>query len=386
MSITIALAGDTMVGPGVGAALERKNARSFFSPALVEAVAEADLCILNLECCISDRGEPWSAPGKPFFFRAPPRSVEILSQLGVDCVNLANNHSLDFGREALLDTFTQLESAGIRWVGAGPNLTRARAPVILRTGEFRLGVIGVADHPAEFSATADQPGTAVADFRGGVPEWLTQTLSAASRAADAVLLTPHWGPNFTARPMPHIHSAAQELSRQATLIAGHSAHVFHGVKGNVLFDLGDFLQTYAGERAQGSLVGRALRRAGRELRSAVGDRSGRRSTGATAPGDSFLRRKARQARRLLQELRAARLRDDLGLLFLVTLDRAGPSRIEALPLKLAHCYTGLAEGADAAWIGRRFQRACRALGTGVSLEHGRLVISGNRTLSADVEA
>jgi poly-gamma-glutamate synthesis protein (capsule biosynthesis protein) len=93
----------------------------------------------------------------------------------------------------------------------------------------------------------------------------------------------------------------------------------------------------------------------------------------------------RRAHRLLLELRAARLRDDLGLLFLVTLDAAGPRRIEALPLKLAHCFTGLAEPDGAAWIGRRFRRACLALGTEVVEENGRLVITGNRSPATHVE-
>jgi hypothetical protein len=391
MSIRIALAGDTMVGPGVGAALERKPAGSFFSPALVEVVQEADLTILNLECCISDRGKPWSTPGKPFFFRAPPRSVEILNHLGVDCVNLANNHSLDYGREALLDTFRHLGSAGIRWVGAGPDLKRARAPVILETGAFRLAVVGVADHPPDYAATPTRPGTAVADLRQGPPEWMTDALSAAAGSADAVLLTPHWGPNFTPAPLPHIRSAAKTLSRHATLIAGHSAHVFHGVQNNVLYDLGDFLQTYTGERASGNLAARIMRRGAAEVRRAGSDLiatvAGPRVPRPDSVGHrgSFLRRQLQRAHRLLLELRAARLRDELGLLFLVTLNADGPTRMEALPLKLAHCYTGLAEGEDAAWIARRFRRACRELGTEVREEDGRLVIAGNRALAADVE-
>jgi poly-gamma-glutamate capsule biosynthesis protein CapA/YwtB (metallophosphatase superfamily) len=31
----------------------------------------------------------------------------------------------------------------------------------------------------------------------------------------------------------------------ATLVAGHSAHVFHGVRDHVLYDLGDFVDDYA---------------------------------------------------------------------------------------------------------------------------------------------
>jgi len=82
-----------------------------------------------------------------------------------------------------------------------------------------------------------------------------------------------------------------------------------------------------------------------------------------------------RSQRLLLEARASRLRDDLGLLFLVTLDASGPKRLEALPLKLGHSHTQLAKLEDAAWISRRFRRACRGLGTTVEEEGGRLVIT-----------
>jgi poly-gamma-glutamate synthesis protein (capsule biosynthesis protein) len=68
------------------------------------------------------------------------------------------------------------------------------------------------------------------------------------------------------------------------------------------------------------------------------------------------------------------LRNDLGLLNVVTLDDAGPSRMQALPLKLDYCHTNVARGEDAAWIRRRFRQACAALGTEVGEEDGRLVI------------
>lgn len=350
--IKVALAGDTMLGRGVAAALRSVSPESLFSGGVVEAAREADLFVLNLECCISTRGSPWAAPGKPFFFRAPPVALEVLTHLGVDCVTLANNHALDFGYEALLDTFDHLRAAGIPWVGAGPDLERARAPLVLETNGFRLKVLGVTDHPRDFAATADLPGVAFADLRKGVPAWLTEALSgpaerplpeqrggpaetdtgggteAASggRAdAHAILLTPHWGPNMTLEPPRYVRAAAAALRGRATLIAGHSAHVFHGVQGNVLYDLGDFLDDYA---------------------------------------------------------RDPILRNDLGLLFIVTLDAAGPRRIEALPLKLEYCYTRLAEGDDAAWIRRRFIEACVSLGTHVREEGGRLVIDPIRSAPA----
>jgi poly-gamma-glutamate capsule biosynthesis protein CapA/YwtB (metallophosphatase superfamily) len=367
MSLKLALAGDTMVGPGVAEALERQGPAAFFSPEVIEAAREADFRIVNLECCISARGSRWPSSGKPFFFRAPPRAVEILNHLGVDCVTLANNHSLDYGYEALLDTFDHLRTAGIQWVGAGPDLARARAPVVLERGSLRLGVVGFADQAAEYAAAPEHPGTAVADLRAGVPPWLSEALDEARRNADTILLTPHWGSNFTSEPSRSVRAAAITLRQHATLIAGHSAHAFHGVEGNVIYDMGDFLQTYAGTRAADSFALRAARRAGKELRGIWREaRSGSRG---------LLRRLLGRAQLLTLEVRASRLRDDLGLLFLVTLEASGPKRLEALPLKLAHSQTRLARGEDAAWIGRRFRRVCRALGTTVFEEGGRLVIT-----------
>jgi len=69
------------------------------------------------------------------------------------------------------------------------------------------------------------------------------------------------------------------------------------------------------------------------------------------------------------------LRNDLGILVLVTLDERGPRRLEALPLALGYCRTELAAGADADWVERRFRVAAGALGTEVESDDGRLVVS-----------
>jgi hypothetical protein len=134
-----------------------------------------------------------------------------------------------------------------------------------------------------------------------------------------VLATPHWGPNMAAEPIAQVRRAAAALrAAGATLIAGHSAHVFHGIGPGILYDLGDFLDDYAVD---------------------------------------------------------SKLRNDLGLLFLVTLDRDGPRRLEAVPLKLEFCHTRLADGDDAEWIRRRFRTACAAFDVDVAEEEGRLVVS-----------
>jgi poly-gamma-glutamate synthesis protein (capsule biosynthesis protein) len=306
-----------MLGRGVADRLAGDRPQALFHPEVAETARRADLFLLNLECCISERGSPWPDAVKPFFFRAPPAGVEALVHLGVDCVSLANNHALDFGTEALLDTLKYLSEAGIACVGAGPDREQARAAVVVDADGLRLAVLGVADHPRDFAAGSDRPGISFDDLRDGIPEWLRRSIGEVE--AEAILVTPHWGPNMNAEPVPHVRRGARDLVEAgSTLVAGHSAHVFQGVQGPVLFDMGDFLDDYAVD---------------------------------------------------------AVLRNDLGLLFLVTLGQNGPIRLEALPLRLEYCFTRPATGDDAAWIGRRFREACAAMGTEVSEEDGRLVVS-----------
>jgi poly-gamma-glutamate capsule biosynthesis protein CapA/YwtB (metallophosphatase superfamily) len=315
LKLKVALAGDTMLGRRVAEAISA--GRPLVAPEVAAVAAEADLFLLNLECCISDRGKRWPAPNKPFFFRAPPEAAELLADLGVDCVTLANNHALDFGREALEDTLGHLCAAGVACVGAGSDLAGARAPGRLMVAGAPVCVVAFGDHPSDFAATRYREGIAFADLRkDGVPEWLRTAVRESGAAI--TLVAPHWGPNMAPEPLPYVRKAAHALvDAGATLIAGHSAHVFQGVEGRVLYDLGDFLDDYAVD---------------------------------------------------------AELRNDLGLLFLVTVDQQGPHRIEAVPLKLEYCHTRLATRDEAAWIAHRFRSLCLALGTDVSSEDGRLVI------------
>jgi poly-gamma-glutamate synthesis protein (capsule biosynthesis protein) len=315
--VKVALAGDTMLGRGVAEALKSSPPAALVDEDLVAVAREADLFLVNLECCISERGERWPDPGKPFFFRAPPAAVDLLAYLGVDCVTLANNHALDFGTRALLDTLDHLGAAGIVAVGADRDERRARAPAVLDRAGFRLAVFGVADHPLEYGARPDSPGIAFARLDGALPGWLEEGIGTVD--VDAVLVTPHWGPNMTAAPVPRVRKTAAALVKAgASLVAGHSAHVFHGVDGRILYDLGDFLDDYRVD---------------------------------------------------------PELRNDLGLLFLVELAEGAPKRIEAVPLKVDYCHTRVAAGADASWIAARFLRVCAAFGTEVVEENGRLVVA-----------
>src|SRR6266545_7982135 len=137
-----------MLGRRVADAIADSGPDALVSDDVVAVAGEADLFVLNLECCISERGRRWPDPQKPFFFRAPPAAIEVLRGLGVDCVTLANNHALDYGTEALLDTFEHLRAAGIACVGAGKNIEEARTPAVVKG----LPIVAFCDHEPDFAA------------------------------------------------------------------------------------------------------------------------------------------------------------------------------------------------------------------------------------------
>jgi poly-gamma-glutamate synthesis protein (capsule biosynthesis protein) len=310
---TIALLGDVMLGRAVAEQIATGTPREVWSPEVRELCGSCDLVVCNLECCISARGAPTERiPGKPFFFRGPPEAVGSLEAVGVDVAGLANNHALDYEVEALLDTLELLHDAGVAVVGAGRDAAEASGGATATAANTRLGLVAVSDHPTEFAAAPQSPGIAYADLRRGVPEWLGAELERLARDCDLVIAFPHWGPNMTSEPARWQRRAAESMQEAgADLVAGHSAHVFHGAgwgeRGPLLFDLGDALDDYAVD---------------------------------------------------------ARLRNDLGVLALWR-PRDPAAELELVGLALDYCHTRLAEGGDAQWIARRLDRACGPLGTSV---------------------
>ncbi|MGH2917397.1 MAG: CapA family protein [Solirubrobacteraceae bacterium] len=306
---TIGLLGDVMLGRCVGARLAQDRAPPVWGEDLRRLTRSLDVVVANLECCLAMGGRPTRRiAGKPYFFRGPRSATAPLTELGISVAGVANNHALDYEEWALGETLAVLDDAGIAVSGAGRGLVSARSPAVVTAAGTRIGVVAFSDHPVEYAATEDGLGIAYADLRREVPNWLRDALARLRESCDVVIAFPHWGPNMAPDPQPWQRPRAEELQQAgAQLVAGHSAHVFHGVswsdRGPILTDLGDALDDYRVD---------------------------------------------------------CDLRNDLGILAIWRPGAEG-DELELVGLRLRFAFTDLARDADADWIDRRLRQACGPL-------------------------
>jgi poly-gamma-glutamate synthesis protein (capsule biosynthesis protein) len=219
--VTLAAVGDITFGEQVGPTLDRLGGRYPWT-SVAPVLRRADVATGNLETAVSLRGTP--AGAKQYTFRGAPWMLRpVHSYAGLDVLTLANNHAVDYGRAALLDTVHAVRAAGMQTIGAGASSWLARRPAIVTRGGLRIALLGYSDiNPLGFPATADAPGTAAAD-----PAEISADVRAALRRADVAVCFFHWGVELHAQPDSRQKELAIACLRAgASLVLGAHPHVF----------------------------------------------------------------------------------------------------------------------------------------------------------------
>ena len=254
MTTRIGLTGDVMFGRLVD---QRQRGRPDDAVwgTLLDRLLDLDALCINLECCLSTRGEPWKRTHRPFHFRADPNwAVPAFQRAGVDVCALANNHVLDYEEVALFDTLDALDEAGVARAGAGRTLDEALEPAFLDVDGLTLAFVSLTDNTPEYAADESAPGTAhvVVDVDDAqTRDTVGEVLERVRRCnPDLVIASLHWGPNMVERPPDSFRRFGRWLVEEGVdVIHGHSAHVFHGIEVHdgspIIFDAGDFVDDYA---------------------------------------------------------------------------------------------------------------------------------------------
>ncbi|MGQ0602848.1 MAG: CapA family protein [Anaerolineales bacterium] len=245
VSVSLMAVGDVMLARSIGDRIVSEGAAPFGE--IAATLRSADITIANLECAISERGEPQP---KAYVFRAPPLAVEALSTLGVDVVSLANNHTFDFGLEALVDTVALLNEKGIASVGVGGNASEARTPVIVERNGLRMAFLAYVDVPIESRSGFDTRSWIATDGSPGLAwayvEAITADVVSAKQQSDMVVVLLHFGFENRAEPTAAQRSQARAaVDAGATLVIGAHPHVLQGAEeygsGLIAYSLGNFV-------------------------------------------------------------------------------------------------------------------------------------------------
>ena len=241
--VRLVFAGDILLSDHVLGAYSRGGGiGGVLDPGFFGDIEDSDIFMANQEFPFSSRGQ--AAPDKQFTFRLPPEKVSVFKELGLDIVTLANNHALDFGTDALLDTCDTLDQAEILHVGAGRNIDEAKKPVFLESKGKKVGFLGASRviPVGSWNAGQNTPGMLTTYD----PSLLVEEIHKAREKCDFLVVYVHWGIERDERPQDYQRKLGQQyIDAGADLVIGSHPHVLQGFeyyKGKpIVYSLGNFI-------------------------------------------------------------------------------------------------------------------------------------------------
>lgn len=211
-------------------------------PRLIGMMQDADLMCLNMEFSMSSVGNPMN--GKAYTFRADPSRAEILHELGVDLVNLANNHVYDYGTDAFLDMLSILQQEEIPYVGAGADAEEAEKIFYAEIDGKTLAIVA-ATRAEKYILTPEAGENTPGVFRCYDTSRLLEVVREADANADFVIAYIHWGTEYSEELEEAQTKGARELAEAgADVVLGAHPHCLQGMEYYegvpVLYSLGNY--------------------------------------------------------------------------------------------------------------------------------------------------
>jgi len=239
--VSLITVGDISYSRGVERIVKKEKNINYPFLKIQDYLKGADLVFGNLETPITQGPE---IPDFEMIFRSNPGTEKALKQAGFSILSLANNHTPNFGKKGLKDTFNFLENAGIEYVGAGQNEQEAYHPVYIEKKGMKFAFLAYNDPdvvPAYYEASTNRAGTAFMR-----QEKITKAVKEAREKADFVIVSMHSGTEYSDKAnKSQISFAHAAIDAGADLIIGHHPHVVQPLekykRKYIFYSLGNFI-------------------------------------------------------------------------------------------------------------------------------------------------
>jgi len=216
-TLSIVFTGDILLDRGVRRVINQHGVGHLFSDGVDSVFRSALLVVGNLECPATKIDAPVF---KRFIFRGEPEWLDTLRQHGITHLNLANNHSIDQGREGLLDTRRNIVEAGMVPMGAGENMQEASEPVLLASEPRNVWFVTSLRLALEnYAYLPDKPCVSQEPMDSLIRR--VHRLRQADSTA-VIIVSLHWGGEHTLKPVPR-----QRLEAHQLILAGADALICH---------------------------------------------------------------------------------------------------------------------------------------------------------------
>lgn len=252
--------------------VNRDHPREIFSE-VREILNVPDILFANLECAYTD--DPRQVPSAHVAVSAPAYNLDVYADAGFDVMSLANNHILDVGYDAMLETRSRLRARGIKTCGVGDCLADAREPAVVESDGLSVAFLAYASiFPMGYEARSNMPGLApmraynvwrepfstvhapgMRPIVTTVPDQtdlacLTEDIRGARDRADVVVVSFHWGDQTCPFHLTdhEMRTARHCIDQGANMVVGHHHHAVRGMewyKGRpIMYGLGHFVFDY----------------------------------------------------------------------------------------------------------------------------------------------
>ncbi len=252
--------GDIMLDRGVDYMVRVKGGNDWTFPLspVSDYLKSSDILFGNLESVISDKGYDI---GGPYSFRADPQSIELLLDAEFSVLSVANNHSFDYTAEALTDSISRIQEAGIKHVGGGSTKEEAHSPALINLDDGT--VVGFLAYTSVGSSLwqATETFSGIAWIDEHRLDTMEEDIMRAKESADIIVLSIHFGEEYESQPNRKQRLIGESaIDFGADLIIGHHPHVLQPLEkykhGWIAWSLGNFLfdQYFSEETMRGAVL------------------------------------------------------------------------------------------------------------------------------------